>query len=136
DRRVDIPELRRPVLEVGSGEDPVLVLDRVPDLAGEAGRPDRRVVPMLAALLLDLLAELRVLFLHPLPAARPGRARILGDELAQGRQGERGIGDDGLVDGLELADVLGPLARTKLHEPDVDDRAAIRDATLLLMGRP
>src|SRR5438094_31571 len=40
-RRVDVPELRRPVLEVGASEHPVLAFDRVPNLAGKTRGPDR-----------------------------------------------------------------------------------------------
>src|SRR5207237_3006566 len=134
--RVDDPQLRRPVLEVGTADHPVLCLDRVPNVARKTRGPDRRVVPMKAALLFDFRTQRGVVLLQPRATLGPlGRAPFL-EERAQFRQRETSVGDDRKIDRLELADVLRPLARAKLHKPNLDHRAAGAYAALLLLRRP
>ena len=90
---------------------------------------------MKAALLFDFRTQRGVVLLQPRATLGPlGRAPLL-EERAQFRQRETSIGDDRKIDRLELADVLRPLARAQLHEPDLDDRAAGADAALLFVRR-
>ncbi|TME25529.1 MAG: hypothetical protein E6I64_10890, partial [Chloroflexi bacterium] len=132
-RTVNVPEPQRPVLERVRRQDPVLALDDRPELGRESRRGQRRCVPVLARLLLPASADLVV---HP-PQLGAARAPLAGPARADGfpqrRQRETGVGDDREGDRLELAEVFGPFALTKLRQPDVDDRRARSHARALLV---
>ena len=68
-----------------------------------------------------------------LPASRGAivAAAAFANEGAQHGEREPRVRDDGQRHGLEVAEILGPLALSQLREPDVDDRRPGRNARTL-----
>ena len=112
---IDVPKAQRPVLERVRGQDPVLALDRGPDLRREPRRGQRRRVPVGLRVALPFLLE-RAMRGADLPASRGAIvvAAAFANEGAQHGEREPRVRDDGQRHGLEVAEILGPLALPQL----------------------
>src|SRR5207244_264415 len=120
------------------------------ELGIEAGNRDRAGVPVAAHTGRAALAPGGLHALHSLaalldaPLAAPIAPQLLVARLDEHGEGERGVGGDGQVDGVEALEVARPAMLQEVPQVDVDDfgirldvlreDAAVLDATGLAEG--